>query len=230
MRFFLRENLLNIMDNKIPKIIHQIWLGDQSKRPTSLIKTWIDQNPTWEHRLWTEVEVSELNLRCKKQFDQNIHFAGKADILRYELLFNFGGFFIDADSECIRPLEDFLCDNITFAGYEHESGTQYMNGLGLIANGYLGSVKNNLLLDLIINHISQIEDVNIRMPWEVTGPKLLTEFVNKTKLPFTIYPSHYFIPTHYTNIMNGTTGYNGDDYVFSKQYWGTTLGYDKIPK
>ena len=218
-----------MMENKIPKIIHQIWLGNQSKRPSSLIQTWIDKNPTWEHRLWTEVEVSELNLKCQKQFDENVHLAGKADILRYELLYKFGGFFIDADSECVRPLEDFLCDNITFAGYEHKSGVKYMNGLGLIANGYLGSVPNNPLLYLMIQHISEISNVNIRMPWEVTGPKLLTEFINKTKLPFTIYPSHYFIPLHYTDIINKTDGYNGDDYVFSKQYWGTTLGYDKVP-
>lgn len=215
--------------DSIPKIIHQIWLGDQSKRPSRLMQTWIDKNPTWEYKLWTEVEVEQLNLRCKKQFDQDVHLAGKADILRYELLYNFGGFFIDADSECIRSLEDFLCENITFAGYEHKSGVDYMNGLGLIANGYLGSVPNNLLLDLMIQHISTIPNVNIRMPWEVTGPKLLTEFINRTRLPFTIYPSHYFIPVHYTDIVNKTDGYNGDDYVFSKQYWGTTLGYDKVP-
>lgn len=215
--------------DRIPKIIHQIWLGDQSKRPSRLMQTWVDKNPTWEYKLWTEFEVEQLNLRCKKQFDQDVHLAGKADILRYELLYNFGGFFIDADSECIRPLEDFLCENITFAGYEHKSGVDYMNGLGLIANGYLGSVPNNLLLGLMIQHISTIPNVNIRMPWEVTGPKLLTEFINRTRLPFTIYPSHYFIPVHYTDIVNKTDGYNGDDYVFSKQYWGTTLGYDKVP-
>lgn len=214
---------MNTMD-KIPKIIHQIWLGDQSKRPSKLMKTWIDKNPTWEYKLWTEVEVNDLNLRCKKQFEENVHLAGKADILRYELLFNFGGFFIDADSECIRPLEDFLCDNITFAGYEHETARP-----GLIANGYLGSVPNNPLLNLIIDHISRIPNINISQPWLITGPTLLTDFVNKTNLPFNIYPSYYFIPIHYTNILDNTDGYKGGDYVFSKQYWGTTLGYDKVP-
>lgn len=220
-----KKNLKNMMEYKIPKIIHQIWLGDQSKRPSNLIKTWIDNNPTWEHKLWTEDEISNLNLRCKKQFDENVHFAGKADILRYELLYNFGGFFIDADSECIRPLEDFLCDNLGFAVYENETIRP-----GLIANGYLGSVKNSTLLNLIIEHISNINNINVAMPWEVTGPKLLTYFVNNTNFEFKVYPSHYFIPIHYTNILENTKGYDGDDYIFSKQYWGTTLGYDKVPK
>ena len=82
----------------IPKIIHQIWVGDQSKRPDSLIQTWIDMNPSWEHILWTEENMPELT--NQKQFDAMNELAGKADILRYELLNTHGGFFIDADSSC----------------------------------------------------------------------------------------------------------------------------------
>ena len=93
----------------------------------------------------------------------------------------------------------------------------------------LASIPNNPLLNSMIEHILTITNVNMRMPWEVTGPKLLTEFVKKSELPFTIYPSHYFIPIHYRDILNNTEGYTGDGYVFSKQYWGTTLGYDKVP-
>jgi len=79
----------------IPKIIHQIWLGDQSKRPSSLIDTWKEINPDWEHILWTEENLP--NLRNQEQFDSMKEWAGKADILRYELLHDYGGFFIDAD-------------------------------------------------------------------------------------------------------------------------------------
>jgi mannosyltransferase OCH1-like enzyme len=52
----------------IPKIIHQIWVGDQSKRPDKLIQTWIDKNPSWQHKLWTDDNLP--NLICKKQFDE----------------------------------------------------------------------------------------------------------------------------------------------------------------
>ena len=44
----------------IPKIIHQIWLGDQSKRPNEFIKTWVDMNPSWKHILWTESNIPNL--------------------------------------------------------------------------------------------------------------------------------------------------------------------------
>ena len=51
----------------IPKIIHQIWVGDQSKRPDDLIQTWIDLNPTWKHCLWTEDNIPQL--KNQEQFD-----------------------------------------------------------------------------------------------------------------------------------------------------------------
>ena len=40
----------------IPKVIHQIWLGDQSNRPTPLMETWRDMNPSMgpvmDKRFW----------------------------------------------------------------------------------------------------------------------------------------------------------------------------------
>ena len=84
----------------IPKIIHQIWLGDQNKRPIELMKTWKELNPTWEYKVWTEKEM--FPLINQMQFNQyGATYNGKANILRYEILYNYGGFFIDADSTLV---------------------------------------------------------------------------------------------------------------------------------
>ena len=96
----------------IPKTIHQIWLGDQSQRPSPLMETWKEKNPTWEHKIWTEKNMPKL--RCQKQFEAMKDLPGRADILRYELLFNEGGFYVDADSVCLEPLDDFFVDNDSF--------------------------------------------------------------------------------------------------------------------
>ena len=89
----------------IPKIIHQIWLGDQSQRPINLMKTWEDMNPGWVYKLWTDDNLPKLI--CQEQFDKMKGLHGKADILRYELLYKYGGFYIDADSECVLPFGRF---------------------------------------------------------------------------------------------------------------------------
>lgn len=203
------------MQQKIPKIIHQIWLGNK-KKPENLMKTWIQKNPTWEYKFWNENNIPILT--NKKLFDKTEFYHCKADILRYELLYNYGGFFIDADSECILSLQDFLLDNDSFACYESEKFRPE-----LVANGYLASIQNNELMLQMINEISKINDV--RIPWKQTGPLLLTNTIKKnnyTKIK--IYPSHFFIPKHFESKQE----YIGEGPVFAKQYWGSTKGYDKL--
>ena len=203
----------------IPKIIHQIWVGDQSKRPDQFIKTWQELNPTWEHRLWTEENMPESWI--KPHFDACPSLAGKADILRYQLLHMHGGFFIDADAECIRPLDDDLTDNEAFCCWENEQIRA-----GLMSNGYLASIPKNPFLWEMLNAIGQRTDMNYHpmQTWTITGPLLLTNVVHAMRYErMKVYPSHYFIPKHYTGLE-----YTGDGKIYAKQYWGTTpqSGFD----
>ena len=197
----------------IPKIIHQIWIGDQSKRPQKFIDTWKEKNPTWEHMLWTDENLPEII--CKKQYDMCPSMAGKADILRYQLLYDHGGFFIDADSECVRPLDDDLVDNEAFCCWENE----YLRP-GLMSNGYLASIPENEFLKKMLAIIGVRTDMSYHPleTWQITGPALLTNVVCSMRYnKMTIYPSHYFIPRHYTGLE-----YPGKGRVYAKQYWGTT--------
>jgi len=199
----------------IPKIIHQIWVGDQSKRPDDLIQTWIDLNPTWKHCLWTEDNIPQL--KNQEQFDAMNELAGKADILRYELLYAHGGFFIDADSECINPLDDFLTDNKAFCCWENEQIRQ-----GLMSNGYLATEKHSPLAKALIARVRQypveyIASLPNLTAWKTVGPLLLTQVTNEEAHDIHVYPSHYFIPKHYSGLE-----YSGDDKIYCNQYWGST--------
>lgn len=200
----------------IPKIIHQIWIGDKTKTPYKFMETWKKMNPTWEYKIWTEENM--FDLINKKQFNGISGFAGKADIMRYEILHNYGGFYIDADSECIKPLEDWLLNCDSFACWESEVVVP-----GLIANGYLASVKDCLLMKMLINNVNLMNPLQMddRPPWQKTGPVLLTNTVGQYRYTnLKVYPSHYFIPKH----CRGTTEYTGPDHVFCKQYWGSSFG------
>lgn len=197
----------------IPKIIHQIWLGDQSIRPTPLMETWKDMNPDWEYKIWTEENIPKL--KNQDQFDAVNQLPGKADILRYELLFNEGGFFIDADSECIKPLKDDLINNDSFCCWENEIVRP-----GLMANGYLASCKNNKLMKSLIDQISNIPLEYLQRPnmapWVTLGPVLLTEQA-KTYKHLKVYPSWYFIPKHYSGVDQSSKSP-----IYGKQYYMST--------
>tara|TARA_R110000824_G_scaffold305093_1_gene492913 strand:+ start:217 stop:777 length:561 start_codon:yes stop_codon:yes gene_type:complete len=173
-------------------------------------------NPEWEHKLWTEENLPPL--KCQEHFDAMDELAGKADILRYEILFNEGGVYIDADAECIKPLDNFFLDNDSFCCWENE----YVRA-GLLANGYLGAIKGNTLMGYIINNINQIpiklvRDLPPLSAWQTVGPTLLTKMVQHlTYHKITVYPSHYFIPVHYSGVDQS---YKSN--IYGKQYYMST--------
>ncbi|MES3499527.1 glycosyltransferase [Citrobacter portucalensis] len=203
---------------RIPKKIHIVWIGDESKMPHAMIDTWVKLNPGWQIVLWRNSELNStkwVNSKHIRAMMKSGRYSGAADIMRYEILYNHGGFAIDADSICIRPLEDWLFDSQVCASMENEHAKP-----GLIANGYLAAEKNSALIAEIIMDIESKKNVLYALPWQVTGPQLLTDTFNRLKYSnITLWPSHYFIPKHWTGIK-----YIGSGHVFGYQFWGTTKG------
>lgn len=204
----------------IPKILHFVWVGDETKRPDKCIQSWRDLNPDFEVRIWGNKELAETGWinaeHIKKMAMREIN--GVADIMRYEILYYHGGIALDADSICLKPLPDWLLETDIFTCYENE----LLRGQ-LLAAGYMGAVPEHPFMAQIIKDIHAQETVTDRMAWESVGPQRLTDTWKETKYPVTIYPSHYFIPTHH-----GGTKYIGRGLVFADQLWGSTKGYEHL--
>ena len=98
----------------IPKIIHQVWIGPN--KPPQFLGSWRDKNPEFEWWLWDIKAVKNfLPLYNQHLFDEFANqrtqtgITGIVDLLKYEILYKYGGIYIDADIECLRPLEgEFL--------------------------------------------------------------------------------------------------------------------------
>lgn len=139
--------------------------------------------------------------------------AGKVDMMRYETLIRYGGLCLDADSECIAPLDDFLIDNDSFTCFENEYARP-----GLLAVGCMASTPDNEFFKLVVSDLLKKKfDFNSEA-WETVGNRHLTETYRKHKYDkLKVYPSHYFLPRHYSG-----QEYSGSDKVYAKQYWGST--------
>lgn len=99
---------------KIPKIIHQIWLNGPIPEKIALLQeTWKKQHPGWDYHLWTKEDIDLLYLQNKELYDQQTDPAKKEEIVRFEILYQFGGIFIDNEYECIASL-DILHENCDF--------------------------------------------------------------------------------------------------------------------
>lgn len=87
--------------NGIPKIIHQIWIGDKAEPPMQWIETWskdfVEQNPGYIHVLWRDEDLKGIDMQNRDLYDAEPTLPGKADIARYEILRRYGGIYVDAD-------------------------------------------------------------------------------------------------------------------------------------
>ncbi len=206
----------------IPKLIHFIWVGDESKRPDNCIETWRTMNPDWDFLLWGNAELDGMewvnHAHMRAMYGRELN--GVADMMRWELLHAHGGIVVDADSIALRPLDEALLQCEAFACWENEIVRP-----GLIAAGYFGSVAGNPFLKHIIDDIAAEPSVIDEMAWQTVGPQRLTDSYRKYGYSrLRIYPSHYFIPRHFTGIA-----YDGPDPIYAHQLWGSTRGaYDEI--
>ena len=97
---------------RIPKIIHFIWIG-HSEIPEKVQLCYESWNchhpPQWEIKHWRDEHLTFENFpltlgqlwRCRNT-------AQAKDILMFEILFKFGGFYVDSDMMCIHRLENFI--------------------------------------------------------------------------------------------------------------------------
>jgi GT2 family glycosyltransferase len=201
----------------IPRIIHQIWIGPKPS-PIKHMDTWKDKNPGFEYIRWTESELKNrgMVLECGNRIDEMDEINGKADIVRWEILYKYGGVFLDADSICVEPIDDMLMNCKSFAGWEQENVRP-----GLIATGTMGFPPKDPLVKGAIEWIKQ-HCVNVKKigqrAWQTVGPGLLTRMYNSGKYnDITIFPSYAFLPIHCTGAE-----YSGHGKIYAYQEWGST--------
>lgn len=126
----------------IPKIIHYAWFGSSippfvQKR----VQSWKEILPDWEFKQWNEdnYDLSKFSFSSKMYSENNLGFV--ADELRYDVLYEYGGFYLDTDMIIKKNLEPLLNNKVVF-------GFLYDNS---IATGMIGSVPKSVILRDILN-------------------------------------------------------------------------------
>jgi mannosyltransferase OCH1-like enzyme len=224
------EKINNYFKNnpqKIPKIIHQIWIGNKDP-PYNWINTFkfdfIKKYPEYKYKLWREKDIENFNLVNKNLYNNEKELCGKADILRYEILYNYGGIYIDADSVFIDNDFDFnnLMKKVNNSGFFIAEETK--NGKGL-ANGVIGCSKNNPIMKLTIDILSK-QDCKNAAVFKKFGPFLMDQIL-LSGLNITIFPSKYFYPEYWHGIKKSKPS-DFKDSCFYQYGYSTNNLKDKI--
>ena len=178
-------------ESKIPKIVHQIWLGgnipEKEQTMCSNVKL-IAENNGWEYNLWTENEVFKLsNFKNINEFKGTPNDGQKSDILRSQILYEFGGVYLDTDFVLVKTFEELL-DLDFFCGVAFD-------GFPSLFNGLIGSSpKNTVIIDLLnldmpIGYKDSMDIINTTGPYLITRKvfKHINEFNNMLVLPVSFF-------------------------------------------
>ena len=139
----------------IPKIIHYIWLGGKPlpKIAEKCIESWKKFCPDYEIKRWDESNLDLDKYQFVKDAIKNKKYAFASDVLRTEILYNYGGIYFDIDVELLKPIDEVLQDVDCVMGFE----TSNLVAPGLV----MASIKNNQDLANILEVYKNLKfDVN----------------------------------------------------------------------
>ena len=102
---------------EVPKLIHQTWKSSKVDAPhVKNVRSWIEKNPGWEYRLWTDSDIRLLVARrfpdYLEMFDSYPLQIQRADMFRYFVMYEYGGVYADMDFEALIPLSEILDDDL----------------------------------------------------------------------------------------------------------------------
>ena len=150
---------------------------------------------SWKYKIWREKDIDELEMINRAHYEAaKGKFNQMADIARLEILYNYGGIYIDVDIVCLKSLDCLIESNI------EEKTLFVQEKTGVVSNSFIISQKYSpVMLYLIgalglkiINTNASGDNVAV---WQLTGPKLITDHIEF------MAGSIIILPHYYVNIM-----------------------------
>ncbi|MCH9620727.1 MAG: hypothetical protein S4CHLAM20_01280 [Chlamydiia bacterium] len=201
---FLKEQIYTLpVINKIPKIIHQVWVGSKPipEKYKEYMETWKKLHPDWEYKLWTDSDIEGFDWINREYFDAVSNPGMKSDIWRYEIIYRYGGVYADCDIECKRSIDPIHKRLEFYTGYNGKTSK-------VIGNHLFASVPGSQFFEQLIDALKKdfkrvcLSTIDCMAIQKLTGPFFLTHFVkslilqNNNRLEV-VFPAEYFQPIDY---------------------------------
>ena len=195
-------HLLSIA-RSIPHVIHVV-VRDEHKLP--YLASCLMQHENWKVRIWTDEKirlfVQEKSKRDLQVLDRLIG-AKKSDFFRVFVLHQLGGVYLDADVECVRPLDPYLAAHNAPCMFTEEPDLHKIVLYGkqryalMPCNFFMAGRQNSASFELLLNQLRRIaaDDSVLRSAdaTEITGPRLIGRMMDRMQ-DCHIAPASLFAP------------------------------------
>lgn len=226
------------MLSNIPKIFHHIWLPDTSLMPEEFQeyrRTWMKHHPDWKFYMW---DFEDLAFSPFQMYNQDVFNAAslyvpgheyqlQADILRYELLNEYGGVYVDCDMVCHKPIDELLTEDVRcFAAWEKQG--KWVN------NAILGSTKGHSLIHNLVRNVGQNIRVKanpgVKRPNSLSGPVFLTEQYNHLRgykgNEMRVFDQKLFYPYSWNELHRGQEDFPD---AYTTHHWNNQRKLKGVP-
>lgn len=99
----------------IPRIFHRVWVGN-SPIPDEYNEYWkkwqLLHSKGWQFINWDNDKIKQLSLYSLIQ--KVTSNAAKSDIARYEIIYTYGGIYLDCDMDCYQSIDSLIEENDEF--------------------------------------------------------------------------------------------------------------------
>ena len=181
----------------IPKTIHYIWFGHEEK--SDLIKRCIHSSAKkmdgWEIKEWTEDNYNIGACDYCEEAYQKRKYAFASDYARFDILYRYGGVYLDTDVELIKRIPESFLKDEGFTGIEGN----YKIAPGLVFACKPGNSIVREIMDMYENDhfilsdgsmntktvVNRVTEIFSRHGFQMNGKKQIVE-------GFHIYPVEYF--------------------------------------
>ena len=182
---------------KIPKVIHWCWFGRNPlpEKERKCVESWKKYCPDYEIIEWNEDNFDINSNQYVKEAYECKKWAFVTDYVRLWAIYNYGGIYMDADVEVLKPLDIFLCHN-AFSGFE---------SYNIIPTGIMGGIKGNKWIENLLSYYDNKHFVengemgltsNVRVITQMTRDKYDIKLCNRytDTDDFVMYPMEIFCP------------------------------------
>jgi len=187
---------------KIPKKIHYCWFGG-NPIPAHLqkyIESWSKFCPNYEIIKWEESNYDVNKNMYMKQAYEAKKWGFVSDYSRIDVIYNYGGIYLDTDVELIKPFDDLLYDEM-FCGFD--SNSRYIAfGLGFGAVMGHPILKSMMELYEKLSFLNEDGSLNLT-PCPYYQSEILSQYGFKLNNKYqningvATYPSEVFCPTNF---------------------------------
>ncbi len=209
----------------IPKRLGHIWIGPKPA-PKLWMDSWPKLHPDWSYTVYGNDTLIGYPFRLRRLINEYAWrgaWAGVQDMMRYELLYRYGGFMADADSISLHPVDELLDQPRAYTVYDRPESDKFRG-----VCPFLACEPGNPFVGAVIDELATLDPWELRKPEVSTGNRFLMRMI-KDRAPgpdvLKIFPTHTFIPWQKSapNVW-----YDGPDRIYAEQKWGTsTFAYNR---